>query len=817
MKYKYTKQGENVIKTAEREAQRLGHSYIGSEHLLLGLIETEDGTASLLLKNAGATREEVLALMEKLVSETGENSEDIKAREWTPKAKKILKGAEEEAARMSEYECGSEFILMSLLQENECVAMRLLYTLGVEIQKLYTQLWDALGLDPNEAAEELSARQNASIDGGVTPTLDQYSRDLTQMAYLNKLDPVIGRDKEIMRIMQILTRRTKNNPCLIGEPGVGKSAIVEGLAQRIVSGLVPQSMMGKRVVVLDLSGMVAGSKYRGDFEGRIKGVIEDVKNSGDVILFIDELHTLIGAGGAEGAMDAANILKPALSRGEIQIVGATTLDEYRKRIEKDAALERRFQPVQVDEPTEEESVEILKGLRPYYERHHSVKIDDDAINAAVSLSKRYISDRFLPDKAIDIMDETAAGVHMKEYAGSARIMKLEEEESRLSQDREDAIFDADFEKAAEINDSLAVVRNKLHKSKDSYHAKNKSSAFCVKREDIADTVSRISGVPVSSLTQSEAKRLTMLDGILKKRVIGQDEAVNAVARAIRRGRAGLKDPNRPVGTFLFLGPTGVGKTELSKALAEAVFGKEDALIRVDMSEYMEKHSVSKLIGSPPGYVGYEEGGQLSEKIRRNPYCVLLFDEIEKAHHDVFNILLQVMDEGHITDAHGRKIDFKNTCIIMTSNAGAQSIVNPKHLGFISVSDEKKEHESMKNSVMDEVKKVFKPEFINRIDEIIVFRALNTDDMKKIASIQTDILKKRCVDSFDITLKLTSTAQNALVSSSFDSVYGARPLKRAVQTLLEDPLSEKILSGEIKRGDTVKVGHKKGKFVFSSEK
>ena len=817
MKYKYTKQGENVIKAARREAQRLGHPYVGSEHILLGLIETEDGTASLLLKNAGATKEDVLSLMEKLVSETGEDSGSSDARDWTPKAKKILKGAEEEAARLSEYECGSEFILMSLLQENECVAMRLLYTLGVEIQKLYTQLWDALGLDPNEAAEELALRQNASIDGAMTPTLDQYSRDLTQMAYLNKLDPVIGRDKEIMRIMQILTRRTKNNPCLIGEPGVGKSAIVEGLAQRIVSGLVPQSMMGKRVVVLDLSGMVAGSKYRGDFEGRIKGVIEDVKNSGDVILFIDELHTLIGAGGAEGAMDAANILKPALSRGEIQIVGATTLDEYRKRIEKDAALERRFQPVQVDEPTEEESVEILKGLRPYYERHHGVKIDDDAISAAVSLSKRYISDRFLPDKAIDIMDETAAGVHMKEYSGSERIIKLEDEEARLSQDREDAIFDGDLKKAAEINDSLSHIRESLNKSRERYHSKNKNSAFCVKREDIADTVSRISGVPVSSLTQSEAKRLTMLESILKKRVIGQDEAVNAVARAIRRGRAGLKDPNRPVGTFLFLGPTGVGKTELSKALAQAVFGKEDALIRVDMSEYMEKHSVSKLIGSPPGYVGYEEGGQLSEKIRRNPYCVLLFDEIEKAHHDVFNILLQVMDEGHITDAHGRKIDFKNTCIIMTSNAGAQSIVNPKHLGFISGNDEKKEHENMKNSVMDEVKKVFKPEFINRIDEMIVFRSLNTDDMKKIASIQTDVLKKRCADGFDITLKLTSTAQNALVSSSFNSVYGARPLKRAVQTLLEDPLSEKILNGEIQRGDTVTVGHKNGKFIFRAER
>ncbi len=817
MKCKYTKQGEEVLKIARREAQRLGHSYIGSEHILLGLMEVEDGTSSLLLRNAGVEKDEVLSLMEKLVSGNEHGNERSNGRDWTPKAKKILKGAEEEMARLSESECGSEFILMALLQESECVAMRLLYTLGIEIQKLYMQLWDALGLDPNEAVEELAQRQNASIDGGVTHTLDQYSRDLTQMAYLNKLDPVIGREKEINRIMQILTRRTKNNPCLIGEPGVGKSAIVEGLAQRIVSGLVPQSMIGKRVVVLDLSGMVAGSKYRGDFESRIKGVIDDVKNNGDVILFIDELHTLIGAGGAEGAMDAANILKPALSRGELQIIGATTIDEYRKRIEKDAALERRFQPVQVDEPTEEECVEILNGIRPYYERHHGVQIDDEAVNAAVSLSKRYISDRFLPDKAIDIMDETASRVHMKEYAGSERILKLEEEESLLSQDREKAIFDGDFEGAAKINESLASVRKNINRSKDRYLAKNGQAVFCVKREDVADTVSTISGVPVSSLTQSEAQRLTKLESILKKRVIGQDEAVNAVARAIRRGRAGLKDPNRPVGTFLFLGPTGVGKTELSKALAEAVFGKEDALIRVDMSEYMEKHSVSKLIGSPPGYVGYEEGGQLSEKIRRNPYCVLLFDEIEKAHPDVFNILLQVMDEGHITDAHGRKIDFKNTCIIMTSNAGAQSIVSPKHMGFVSANNEKLEHESMKNKVMDEVKKVFKPEFINRIDEMIVFRALNIEDMKNISSIQTDILKKRCADSFDITLKITPTAKNALADSSFDSAYGARPLKRAVQTLLEDPLSEKLLSGEIKRGDKVTVGYKKGKFVFSAER
>ena len=816
MEERYTKQSAKVIKIAEKEAGKLGHPYIGSEHLLLGLIAVSDGTASLLLKKAGVDKENLNKLIGKLVS--GESpAAETQAPEWTPKAKKILKAAEEEAQRLADDKCGTEHILMALLQEGECVATRLLYTLGVEIQKLYTDLWEAIGLDPAAAADDLAQKQNAAIDGSPTPTLDQYSRDLTQMAYMGKLDPVVGREKEILRIMQILTRRTKNNPCLVGEPGVGKSAIVEGLAQRIIAGTVPEGMLGKRVVVLDLSGMVAGSKYRGDFEGRIKGVIDDVRNSGDVILFIDELHTLIGAGGAEGAMDAANILKPALSRGEIQIIGATTLDEYRKHVEKDPALERRFQPLQIEEPSVEESVRILKGLRPYYEKHHHVTIEDEALEAAASMSKRYISDRFLPDKAIDIMDETAARVHLKEYSGSDNISRLEEKIAGLSEKREEAILEEDFEAAAEINAELETLRARLEKSKSSYQARNRKSAFTVTREDIADTVSQISGVPVSQLTEAEAKRLSELEKTLRKRVVGQDEALNAVSRAIRRGRAGLKDPNRPTGTFLFLGPTGVGKTELSKALAEAVFGKESALIRVDMSEYMEKHSVSKLIGSPPGYVGYDEGGQLSEKIRRNPYCVLLFDEIEKAHPDVFNILLQVMDEGHITDAQGRMIDFKNTCIIMTSNVGAQAIVKPKHLGFVSGSSEKRDYEFMKNAVMEEVRKLFKPEFLNRIDEIIVFHSLNIDNMKNIIGIQTGILKQRCMENFGITLKFTASAVNEIVNSSFDPGYGARPLKRAIQTLVEDPLSEKILAGEIQRGDTVTVGHKKGKYTFNTLK
>ncbi len=814
MENNYTVQGLKVIDIAKKEAKRLGHSHIGSEHLLVGLTAVSEGTASLLLQKAGVAVSDITDLIEKLVNEKNENQRDVVLK-YTPKAERILKCAAEEALRIGDEKTGSEHILMAMLQESECVATRLLYTLNVEIQKLYTQLWEAIGLDPSLAADELAARQNASSEGSSTPTLDQYSKDLTQMAYFKRLDPVIGREKEIMRIMQTLSRRTKNNPCLVGEPGVGKSAIVEGLAQRIVNGDVPGNMAGKRLVTLDLSGMVAGSKYRGDFEGRIKGVIDDVKNAGDVILFIDELHTLIGAGGAEGAMDAANILKPALSRGEIQIIGATTLDEYRKHIEKDAALERRFQSVQVDEPTPDEAIEILRGLRPYYERHHGVIIDDAAVEAAVSLSKRYISDRFLPDKAIDIMDETAARVHMKKYSGTDQMLLIDDKIGELAEKREAAIFDGDFEAAAAYNAQLGLLRAKLDKKRVRYQTKRSGEKFAVTEADMADTVSELSGIPVSRLTQSEARRLSNLEGILRKRVIGQNEAVSAVARAIRRGRAGLKDPNRPTGSFLFLGPTGVGKTELSKALAEAVYGKEAALIRVDMSEYMEKHSVSKLIGSPPGYIGYDEGGQISERIRRNPYSMLLFDEIEKAHPDVFNILLQMMDEGHITDAKGRRVDLKNTCIIMTSNAGAQAIMRPKHLGFMSGNDEKRDYEQMKNAVNEEIKKIFKPEFLNRIDETIVFHSLGMEEMKKIAQLQINILKQRCMEVFNIALTITASAQKEIINSGYDPGYGARPLKRSIQTLLEDPLSEKLLSGEIKKGDRVQVGYKKGRFTFTT--
>ncbi len=814
MNEQYTNQSKNVIRQAELTALKWGNSYIGTEHLLAGLFAVSDGTASLLLKNAGVSKEDLYDLIDKLISERAENK-NIKKGDitWTPKAKKVLRDAVEEARKYMEPLCGTEHILMAILQEPECAATRLLYTMGVELQKLYADLFEAIGLDPSSAAESLNAKQSGNINGSITPALDQYGRDLTQMAAMGKLDPVIGREKEILRLMQILSRRTKNNPCLIGEAGVGKSAIVEGLAQRIVNEAVPENMLGKRLVTLDLSGMVAGSKYRGDFEARIKSVLDEIYSNGNIILFIDELHTLIGAGGAEGAMDAANILKPALSRGELQIIGATTLDEYRKHIEKDAALERRFQPIMVEEPGIDECVEILKGLRPYYEKHHNIKIDDSAIKAAVKMSSRYISDRFLPDKAIDVLDESSAKLHLREYDGNTKISELKEKIRNGEKLREEAITDGDFEKASQLGAELKKTKEQLEKIKNSHTKKLQKNKYVLTDQDVAMTISEWTGVPVTQLTQTEARRLSQLENILAKRVVGQDEAVSAISRAIRRGRAGLKDPNRPIGTFLFLGPTGVGKTELSKAVAEAVFGQESSIIRVDMSEYMEKHSVSKLIGSPPGYVGYEEGGQLSEKIRRNPYSVLLFDEIEKAHPDVFNILLQVMDEGHITDAQGRKIDFKNTCIIMTSNAGAQSIIQPKHLGFLTGDTEKKDYEYMKSRVLDDIKKIFKPEFLNRIDEIIVFHSLTRENMKKILDIQIGILQKRCKEQFDLSLKITPAAQKELINSSFDATYGARPLKRAIQTLLEDPLAEKILSGSIKKGDTVRIGYKQGKYNF----
>lgn len=815
MQENYTSQARNALAMAEKTAKRCQHSYIGTEHLLLGLLMEPEGTAGILLADFGVEQERLLGLIDRLIAPRG-NTAVASAPGLTPRARRLLDNAQEEAARLKSDEVGTEHILLAMLRESDCVATRLLYTMGVNIQKLYSSLLNAMGEAGSMTKEEIQAKLGMTKSGenSATPTLDQYSRNLNEMAKQGRMDPVIGRQAEIDRVIQILSRRTKNNPCLVGEPGVGKTAIVEGLAQRIVQGVVPDTIKNKRVVVLDLSGMVAGSKYRGEFEERIKNVVREVMENKNVLLFIDELHTIIGAGGAEGALDASNILKPSLSRGEIQLIGATTLEEYRKYIEKDAALERRFQPVTVEEPTEEQAKEILEGVRPYYERHHGVEISDAALDAAVKMSTRYIHDRFLPDKAIDLMDETASRVQLGGFKVPEALEENEKKHKRLLEEKEQAIKDGDFEKARAIQEEQAEVEKKLKAARARFEKRCRDRKLTVTEEDIAATVSSWTKIPVQKLAEEESRRLAKLEQILHKRVIGQDEAVKAVARAIRRGRVGLKDPNRPIGSFLFLGPTGVGKTELSKALAEAVFGTEQAMIRVDMSEYMEKHSVSKMIGSPPGYVGYEEGGQLSEKVRRNPYSVILFDEIEKAHPDVFNILLQVLDDGHITDAQGRKVDFKQTCIIMTSNAGAQSIVEPKRLGFLSEEDAKKDYEYMKGQVMEEVRRMFKPEFLNRIDETIVFHQLTKQDMKKIISILLKNLIGRCKTQMDIELKIRDAVKDHLVDTSYDSKYGARPLKRAIQNQLEDPLAEAILSGTIKKGDTVAVGIRKKEIKFS---
>ena len=815
MQENYTSQARNALAMAEKTAKRCQHSYIGTEHLLLGLLMEPEGTAGILLADFGVEQERLLGLIDRLIAPSG-NTAVASAPGLTPRARRLLDNAQEEAARLKSDEVGTEHILLAMLRESDCVATRLLYTMGVNIQKLYSSLLNAMGEAGSMTKEEIQAKLGMTKSGenSATPTLDQYSRNLNEMAKQGRMDPVIGRQAEIDRVIQILSRRTKNNPCLVGEPGVGKTAIVEGLAQRIVQGVVPDTIKNKRVVVLDLSGMVAGSKYRGEFEERIKNVVREVMENKNVLLFIDELHTIIGAGGAEGALDASNILKPSLSRGEIQLIGATTLEEYRKYIEKDAALERRFQPVTVEEPTEEQAKEILEGVRPYYEHHHGVEISDAALDAAVKMSTRYIHDRFLPDKAIDLMDETASRVQLGGFKVPEALEENEKKHKRLLEEKEQAIKDGDFEKARAIQEEQAEVEKKLKAARARFEKRCRDRKLTVTEEDIAATVSSWTKIPVQKLAEEESRRLAKLEQILHKRVIGQDEAVKAVARAIRRGRVGLKDPNRPIGSFLFLGPTGVGKTELSKALAEAVFGTEQAMIRVDMSEYMEKHSVSKMIGSPPGYVGYEEGGQLSEKVRRNPYSVILFDEIEKAHPDVFNILLQVLDDGHITDAQGRKVDFKQTCIIMTSNAGAQSIVEPKRLGFLSEEDAKKDYEYMKGQVMEEVRRMFKPEFLNRIDETIVFHQLTKQDMKKIISILLKDLIERCKTQMDIELKIRDAVKDHLVDTSYDSKYGARPLKRAIQNQLEDPLAEAILSGTIKKGDTVAVGIRKKEIKFS---
>ena len=807
---RFTKTAQEALDHAADTAAMLGHGYIGSEHLLIGLIQAEDSLASTVLLNNDVTAEKIINLVYQLIAP--DNQVGVKEPSgYTPRVRRILENSAKEASRFHADSIGTEHLLIAIIKETESVAARLLNTLGVAIKKLYVDTLAAMGEDANSYREDF---QNGRPRGKKsTQTLDQYSRDLTELARNGKLDPVIGRSEEIQRVIQILSRRTKNNPCLIGEPGVGKTAIAEGLAARIVEGDVPEPIKGKRLLTLELSGMVAGAKYRGEFEERIKRVINEVKADGNVLLFLDELHTIIGAGGAEGAIDASNILKPSLARGEIQLIGATTLEEYRKYIEKDAALERRFQPVKVEEPTEEEAVLILRGLRPKYEEHHHVTITDEAVEAAVKLSKRYINDRFLPDKAIDLIDEASSKARLKVYVMPDGIKKAEEEIKALEAEKEEAIKREAYEEAGEIKKKQLRKKERIEKLKEKWETQRTGSEIVVGEEEIADVVAMWTKIPVTKIAQAESERLMQLEETLHHRVVGQEEAVASVAKAIRRGRVGLKDPNRPIGSFLFLGPTGVGKTELSKALADAMFGSENALIRVDMSEFMEKHTVSKLIGSPPGYVGYDEGGQLSEKVRRNPYSVVLFDEVEKAHPDVFNVLLQVLDDGHITDSTGRVVDFKNTVIIMTSNAGAENIVTPKTLGFLSVNDEAHSHEDMKGKVMDEVKRIFKPEFINRIDEIIVFHTLGKEQIGQIVDIMMQTVNKRTLEQMKLSIELDEQAKNYLVEKGYDSKYGARPLRRAIQNEIEDPLAEQILQGKAGQGSRVKVTVKDGKLHF----
>lgn len=814
MQDKFTRQAANALKLAKTTAQSCNHSYIGTEHILVGLLKEKEGTAGRILEEFNVEEDALRQLIEELIAPS-EVLVTEKAPEYSPRALRVLERSVQEAENQKEARAGTEHLLVAMLKETDCVATRLLYTMGVNIQKLYVAVLTAMGIE-NPTAEELQGGRNQKTQksGAATPTLDQYSRDLTVMAAEGKLDPVVGRDREITRLIQILSRRSKNNPCLVGEPGVGKTAIVEGLAQRIVSGLVPDSVRDKRVVVLDMSGMVAGSKYRGEFEERIRKVIDEVRVNQGILLFIDELHTIIGAGGAEGALDASNILKPSLSRGEIQLIGATTLEEYRKYIEKDAALERRFQPVTVEEPTEQETLEILKGLRPYYEKHHGVRIEDEALEAAVRMSVRYINDRFLPDKAIDIIDEAASKVQLGSYRSAPEIEALEIKIRELLNQKEEAIKLADLSMAKRIQQEQNEAEEQIEKYRKKEVRRNKRKNLTVNENSVADIVSDWTKIPVKRLTEGETKRLAALEKELHKRVIGQEEAVKAVAQAVKRGRVGLKDPNRPIGSFLFLGPTGVGKTELSKALAEAVFGSEQAMIRVDMSEYMEKHSVSKMIGSPPGYVGYDEGGQLSEKVRRNPYSVILFDEVEKAHPDVFNILLQVLDDGHITDSTGRVIDFKNTIIIMTSNAGAENIVSPKSLGFSSGMTEQQNHEEMKGKVMDEVKRIFKPEFINRIDDIVVFHVLGKEQIAQIVDIMIANVNKRIMEQMKLSIELDDAARQWLVDKGYDSKYGARPLRRTIQNEVEDVLAERILMGKVHAGNKVKITVKDNKLNFT---
>lgn len=803
----YTKQAESVLKTARNAAKELRHPYIGTEHLLLGLRREFTGVAGQILSANGVNESEILKVIGELISPTEEVVFEGKT-ERSPRLDYLLENSRREAERFQASEIGTEHMLMAIVRDSECVAARILTTLNISLTKIYQDILEAAGIDPAEFSEEAGGARR-----GQPGMLEQYCTDLTEKAADGKLDPVVGRTEEIERLMQVLSRRTKNNPCLVGEPGVGKTAIIEGLAQRIVSGMVPDSMKDKHILTLDLAALIAGSKYRGEFEERMKRLIQEVKSSSDILLFLDEVHTMIGAGGAEGAMDASNILKPSLARGELQLIGATTIAEYRKYIEKDAALERRFQPITVEEPDCAQSIQILEGLKTKYESHHHVTIEAEALEAAVRLSERYISDRNLPDKAIDVLDEACSKANLNGFKVPENLTKTEEILQTLVREKEQAVAEGRFAEASALNQEQQAVEKKLESMKKRFDKNQASHKICVTEQQIAEVVSVWTKIPVQKLGESESARLRKLEQTLQKRVIGQEEAVTAVAKAVKRGRVGLKSPNRPIGSFLFLGPTGVGKTELSKALAEALFGQEDAMIRVDMSEYMEKHSVSKMIGSPPGYVGHEEGGQLSEKVRRNPYAVILFDEIEKAHPDVFNILLQVLDDGHITDSQGRKIDFRNTVIIMTSNAGAKAIVEPKKLGFAAKEDPQDDYKKMKNNVMDEVKQLFRPEFLNRIDEIIVFHALSAENLKKIAGLLCKEFAVRVQTQLNIRLNIRDSVKKHIVEVGTDTKYGARPLRRAVQNELEDQMAEAILSGEIHSDMDVDVSFSKKEIKF----
>lgn len=812
----YTDKAQEALRLAKKASKKLKQNYVGTEHILLGLINEGTGVAAGVLSEAGVNEKNILKLVDQLIAPVGGLS--IAERDgYSPRAEEVLKRAEEEAVNKRKSQVGTEHLLLALLLEGDCVANRLLNTLSVNLQKLCADVLVAMGEGQNAVKQYFKNGKLIAAQNDATPTLDQYSRDLTDLAAKGKLDPVVGRENEITRVVQILSRRTKNNPCLVGEPGVGKTAIVEGLAKRIVDGQVPPTVLGKRVVTLDLSGMVAGSKYRGEFEERIKKVIREVIADGNVLLFLDEVHTIIGAGGAEGAIDASNILKPSLARGEVQLIGATTISEYRKHIEKDAALERRFQPVTVNEPTEEETIGILKGIRHKYEEHHGVIISDEAVEACVKLSERYINDRFLPDKAIDVMDEASSKLRLSEMEASPALISIEDEIAELTREQDAAVCSGDMALAGEIIKKKNKLKKKYDKAVIAQRKKTLENAPVLTEDQVAEVVAIWTRIPVSKLTEKENQKLLKLESVLHKRVIGQEEAVSAVARAIKRSRVGLKDPGRPMGSFLFLGPTGVGKTELSKALAEAMFGSEESIIRVDMSEFMESHSVAKMIGSPPGYVGFEDGGQLAEKVRRNPYSVVLFDEIEKAHPDVFNVLLQVLDDGHITDSKGRKVSFKNTIIIMTSNAGAQRIIDPKKLGFTTDNSAKKDHEDMKRGVMEEVKRIFKPEFLNRIDETIVFHALSDDEMKQIVTLLSAGLVKRASEQMGIKLVITASAKQYIIDKGAEKRYGARPLRRAIQNMIEDPVSEEILSGRAKSGDTLTVSCRKGELKFTVSK